>query len=317
MQKNSFVFLILVVLVIGILCFPTFGANTLYKIAVLPFDDGSIRGQDRWWNENWELGKGVSDELVTALLGTKKFRLIEREQIDKVLREQDFGTSGRVDTKSAAKIGKILGVQYLVMGRVTEFTLKSQKGGVLIPGQKVGLGVKTTTARVVIDARLVNTTSAEIIASVPGKGEKKSTNVTAIVDWNAVSFGSDEFKKTNLGIALRDAVNDVANGLAAQAYDGAEVGPSAIAGTVYYAKGGRVIINIGSGEGVKVGMIFVVDHVIDEVKDPDTGEVVDEITEPVAEIKVTEVKEKTSTCTIITKLSSDYQVAVKDKVKQK
>lgn len=314
MRKKIFLALIMT-LIIGIFSLPTFGADKLFKIAVLPFDDGSI--QDRWWGSNWEVGKGVSDELVSALLATKKFRLIEREQIDKVLKEQDFGASGRVDSKSAAKIGKILGVQLLVMGRVTEFTLKSQGGGIGLGDKGIGLGVKTTTARVVIDARLVDTTTAEIKAAIPGTGEKKNTNLGLVVQWNAIAFGSSDFQKTNLGIALRDAVNQVATGLAAQAYDGVTMGPTTITGTVFYAKDNKVIINIGSNDGVQTGMVFIVNHVIEEVKDPDTGEVVDEVTEPVAEITVSEVKEKTSTCAIINKLSSKYSITVKDKVKQK
>ncbi|MGE5583862.1 MAG: CsgG/HfaB family protein [Bacillota bacterium] len=315
-MKQKFCLLMVLLLIAGIVSSPAFCIDTLYKIAVLPFDDGSI--QDRWWGGNWEVGKGVSDELVTALLATKKFRLIEREQIDKVLQEQNFGAGGRVDSKSAAKIGKILGVQYLVMGRVTEFTFDS-KGGALGLGEKgIGIGIKTTTARVVIDARLVDTSSAEIIASVPGKGEKKNTNLGLVVNWNAIAFGSSEFRKTNLGIALRDAVNQLADGLAANAYQAASTsGSSALTGTVFYAKEGKVIINIGSSDGVRVGSVFVVDHVIDVVKDPDTGEVVDEITEPVAEITVTEVKEKTSTCKVTAKLSREYTITVKDKVKQK
>lgn len=318
MSKKILYVFVALMLVTGITAFPTLGAEK-YKIAVLPFDDGSIKGNERWWREDWDLGAGVSDEFVTALMDTQKFRLIEREQIDKVLQEQDFGAAGRVDSRSAAKIGKILGVQFLVMGRVTEFTNKSQSGAVGLGKKGVGLGVKTSTARVTIDARLVNTTTAEIIASVTGKGEKKQTNMGLVVNWNAIAMGSDEFKKTNIGLALRKAVVSASQQLAEKAYgEGAPGGTSgAMIGTVAYASGTKVIINIGSGEGVKPGMVFIVNHIIEEVKDPDTGEVIDEVSEPVAEITVSEVKEKTSTCVVSTKLNTKYEIKVKDKVKQK
>ena len=317
-MKQKLIFTFSLVLLIIIFSLPTFGADNRYKIAVLPFDDGLIKGSDRWWNENWELGKGVSDELVTALLETKKFRLIEREQIDKVLHEQNFGARGRVDDKTAAKIGKILGVQYLVLGRVTEFSLNSQGGALGLGEQGLGLRIKNTTARVVIDARLVNTSTAEIIASVSGKGEKSSTNLALTVNWNVIAFGSNEFRKTNLGIALRDAANQVADGLAANAYpDGTGVVSTTLTGMVFYAKNNTVIIDIGLNENVQNGMVFVVEHVIDVVKDPDTGEEVDQIIEPVAEITVTEVKEKTATCIITKKFNYQYSIAAKDIVKQK
>lgn len=313
MNRKSLM-LLFVILLCGILTFPAFGAGK-YKIAVLPFDDGSI--EDRWWDGGWDVGKGVSDEMVTELLKTNQFRLIEREQIKKVLDEQNFGAGGRVDSSSAAKIGKILGVQYLVMGRVTEFGFRSAGGGGISLKHGLGLGIKATTARVAIDARLVNTTTAEIITSVTGKGSKTNTNMTVAVKWDAVAFGSDEFRKTNLGIALRDAVASAAQQLAETAYGQDPSEPENLTATVAYVGGSKVIINIGSGSGIKTGKVFVVQHVLDVVKDPASGEIIDQVTEPVAEITVTEVKEKSATCVVRRTLSSKYKIAIGDKVEEK
>jgi curli biogenesis system outer membrane secretion channel CsgG len=316
-MKRNLCLTLIIILISTILAFPVFGATTPYKIAVLPFDDGSIK--DRWWGGNWDVGKGISDELVTELLKTNKFRLIEREQIDKVLSEQNFGASGRVDTSSAARIGKVLGVQYLVMGRVTEFSFKSTEIGGLSLKKGIGLGLKNTKANVAIDARLVDTGSAEIISSVTGKGNKSTANVKVAYQWDAIALGSDEFRQTDLGIATREAVVSVAKQLGDKAYDGSRgpAQPEKITGAVAYAGDNKVIINAGSNSGIKAGMIFIVQHVLEVVKDPSNGEVIDEVSEAVAEIKVTEVKEKSATCIVMTKLSSKYAIAVQDKVEQK
>jgi hypothetical protein len=117
--------------------------------------------------------------------------------------------------------------------------------------------------------------------------------------------------------ALRDAVTQVANGLAEKVAGGASGQSGPITGTVAYAKGDKVLINVGSNEGVEVGMVFAVQHVVEEVKDPDSGEVLDTVVEKVAEITVTEVKEKSATCAVSKKVSTKYEIAVKDKVKQK
>lgn len=184
MKRRIILWLLLITFTV--LPLPTSGTENLYKIAVLPFDDGSI--QDRWWDEgHWDVGKGIADEFVTEFLKTNRFRLIEREQIDQVIAEQDFGQSGRVDTKTAASIGKILGVDFLVMGRVTEFSLKSTEVSGLSFKKGIGLGVKSTNAIVAIDARLVDTNTAEIIASVTGRGDKRSTNLSVAVDWEAIA----------------------------------------------------------------------------------------------------------------------------------
>lgn len=289
-------------------------AQDLYSIAVLPFDDGSI--DEVWWGD-YDVGTGVADEFVTALLDLKprKFRVMEREQIQKILDEQNFGASGLVDAGSAARIGKILGVQFLLMGRVTEFSNKTSGGSLSLGGK--GLGLQTTTSRVVIDARLVDTTTAEIIVAAKGEGEKKQPNISIEYDWNTLDFGSEEFRATNLGKALREAVDQVVKALAkkVESYQPAPI--KGLTGLVAYADANRVIINIGANHGVQNGMVFVVHKLIQEIKDPTTGEVIDAITETVAELKVTEVKERTATCSIVQKLGSGLEIATGDQVIQK
>lgn len=298
--------ILLLVILTALLFFPAHGAGQLYRIAVLPFDDGSI--QNRWWG-NYELGKGVSNELVTALLETKKFRLVEREQVEKILGEQKFSNIAG-DQKTAAAVGKILGVKYLVMGRVTEFTTDSQSGGFIAPNSRLGLAIKSTVARVAIDARMVDTTTAEIVTSATGVGEKTKTNLGIATKGGGFVFGNSSFYKTNLGQALRDAINQVAAKLAQQAYAGVLYKP--LTGLVAYVSPDKIIINLGSNDNVEPGMIFEVQHVSGVVKDPASGEVIDEISEIVAEISVIEVKEKSATCKIISRQGT---IAVADKVK--
>jgi curli biogenesis system outer membrane secretion channel CsgG len=289
-------------------------AQDLYSIAVLPFDDGSI--DENWWGD-YDIGTGVADEFVTALLDLKprQFRVMEREQIQMVLDEQQFGASGMVDASSAAQIGKILGVQFLLMGRVTEFSNKTAGGSLSLGGK--GLGLQTTTSRVVIDARLVDTTTAEIIVAAKGEGEKKQPNISLQYDWNTLDFSSEEFRATNLGKALREAVDKVVAALAKKVatYEPAPI--QGLTGLVAYADANRVILNIGAMNGVQEGMIFVVNKLIQEIKDPVTGEVIDAITEKVAELKVTEVKERTATCSIVQKLGSGFDIAAGDQAIQK
>jgi curli biogenesis system outer membrane secretion channel CsgG len=316
MNRKLWLFLALMI-VFSLMASGTYAADTRYRIAVLPFDDGSIK--ERWWGSNWDVGAGVSDELVTALLATGKFRLIEREQLEKILKEQDFGASGRVDAATAARIGKVLGVQFLVMGRVTEFNFKSSGVSGISIGAGLGLDVKQTTAKVAIDARLVDSTSAEIIAAVTGRGEKKNTNVGVAFNWNAMKIGSSEFRASNLGLALRLATEDLAVKLGTEAYKNnpAVLTPQLLKGYVADVAGSKVYINIGSRDGVTEGMKFTVLHVIRLVKDPKTGEVIDEVTEPVAEVTVESVRERASTCVVTTRLSTAYPIAINDIVKQK
>lgn len=308
---RSKLWMILVIALLGIAMIPANAEDTRYRVAVMPFDDGSI---EHWWGKDWDVGKGVADELLTELFKLNTFRLVEREQIERIIKEQDFGQKGRVDTRTAAKIGKILGVQYFIMGKVTEFSTDSQSGAIALKGYN--LGVKTNTARVAIDARLVDTKTAEIKAAATGVGEKKQNSLAVGVKSSAVGFGSNEFKKSNLGIALRDAVASVAQQLSEQAYRGTKLpgAPPATEGLVADVYGDKVYITIGSNNGVKPGMVFEVQHIIRVVKDPSSGAVLDYVTEPVATISVTEVKDRSATCTVVSRLSSKYEITAKDRV---
>jgi len=76
-------------------------------LAVLPMSDKGGAGQ---------LSEIIADKLVTSLVGFQRYRIIERSQMDKVLKEQKFGLSDLVDPSSAAKLGRLAGVDCLVIG---------------------------------------------------------------------------------------------------------------------------------------------------------------------------------------------------------
>ncbi|MGQ9778509.1 MAG: CsgG/HfaB family protein [Bacillota bacterium] len=261
-------------------------------IAILPFDDGSI--QERWWTRyNWQLGKGITDMLITELLAQKKFRLVEREMIEKVLQEQNFGAGGRVDASTAAKIGKILGVKYIVIGRVTEFTVDT-KGGVL-----GGVGLTVSTARVALDGRLVDTTTAEILASVRGSGESKQTGLAlSLKNLPFIAFGAKNFQESILGKATKAAIADFSAKLTEAVFGSTEGAAAPLSGKVAAVAGDKIYLNIGANDGVTVGMVFTISRVIEEVKDPDTGAVIDLITEEVCTITINEVKDSSCNGTI-------------------
>ena len=70
-------------------------------------------------------------------------------------------------------------------------------------------------------------------------------------------------------------------------------------GSVVLATPAKIIVNRGSREGVAVGQQFSVGQ-SEELTDPDTGEVLDVSMTQVATLKVTDVKEKIATCTVVT-----------------
>ena len=63
----------------------------------------------------------LSERLTSKLISLKKYTVIERSNIEKILKEQKFQYSGCTDTQCAVKIGQMLNSNYIVIGRpVTE-----------------------------------------------------------------------------------------------------------------------------------------------------------------------------------------------------
>eukprot|EP00493_Phyllostaurus_siculus_P005367 UN05406 len=87
------------------------------RIAVARFTDKS--NNSRWWRK--EIGEGMADQLTTALVGTNRFIVLERQALDAVLSEQDLAVSGRVSAQSGAAYGEIEGAEIVVVAAVTEF----------------------------------------------------------------------------------------------------------------------------------------------------------------------------------------------------
>lgn len=66
-----------------------------------------------------DFGRFLAEELVTRLMETEKFRVIERQLLNKIIAEQKLSLTGVVDPSSAKQLGKILGVDAIVSGSVT------------------------------------------------------------------------------------------------------------------------------------------------------------------------------------------------------
>src|SRR5512134_1069079 len=171
-------------------------------VAVMDFEYGTV---DNWWGQ-YDIGKGMADQVVDALVNDGTFRVIERKKLDTVLAEQDFAQSDRADPSAAklAKIGKVLGVKYIIAGSITKFSTESRGGAVRVKG--IGLGGKKAKSEVALTARVIDTTTGEIVASAKGLGESSKGGG---FDFSKGGFGvgtnSEEWRQSGLGDAQEKA----------------------------------------------------------------------------------------------------------------
>jgi curli biogenesis system outer membrane secretion channel CsgG len=62
------------------------------------------------------LGRFIAEKLITRLFQSKKFTVIERQQLNKIITEQKLSLTGVIDPSSAQKLGKLLGVDSVATG---------------------------------------------------------------------------------------------------------------------------------------------------------------------------------------------------------
>lgn len=258
------------------------------RVAVLDFDFASTGLVYSLWGYA-SPAQGVSYLLTNKLVENGQYTVVERSRVEEILQEQDLGASGRIDPSTAAQIGRVLGVDAVVIGSVTRFNFEESGGGVSVLG--FGGGGDSTGAVVELTARLVNTTTGEIIATGQGAGAADRGGGRVSTPFGSVGGGSRSDDEI-FSDAAEEAVNELAAQLVAAAPSVAASASSAlpiVEAIVADVTGGTVIINRGAGDGFRTGMVLSIERVTREVTDPTTGEVIRTVTAPVGQIELTEV----------------------------
>lgn len=278
------------------------------KLAVLDFEDTSItsstdmednnmaalamimnRGQKPQQQDKGKIGKSVANLLVTELVKDGTYKIIERSQLDQILAEQHLGKDGTLSAAEAAKLGKLLGVSAVIVGSVTEFNTKTEKKGIL------GIGTKVKTAKVAVNARIVDTSTAEIVFAAEGNGEEEESNVTVGSVYGSNTTGASD---ALLSAATKKALSGIIQTLKANSV---KLKEQVLEGYVVNVDQNdkSIMIDLGSDSGLSLDQPLYVVRVVKEVKSPTTGEILKRITSVVCELKITEMDKKVATCSCV------------------
>ena len=295
-------------------------ANRKPRVAVLDFDYGTVMSaSSSIFGTNVDIGRGISALLVTNLVRNGSFSVIDRDALSTVLAEQNFSNSNRADPASAARIGKVLGVDYIIVGTITQFGNETNKqdvggGGGNWHGFGVGsIGHSNSKANVAIDARIINVDTAEILAAAEGKGESSRSGLAlggGGGNWKGmgagnVDFGSSNFQSTIIGEATKKAVDALATDLGTQA-SRLTVRAVKIDALIAAVDGGQIILNAGARAGIHSGDQLTVVRVGREIKDPATGQVIRRLTSTIGTIQAADVDDTSSVCNVVS--GSGFQV---------
>ena len=282
---------------------PLMHGQTKPRIAVLDFDYATVRTTSQAiFGSEVDIGKGITDMLVDKLVNGGTFSVIERKALDSILKEQNFSNSDRADSNSAASIGRILGVDAIIVGSITQFGRDdSNRGGAGAAAARsilAGAGIERNTGKAVvgITTRIVNVDTGEILSSVSGKGESKrtSTSVAGLFGTSggagagSIDMGSSNFAQTIIGEAVSEAVNSIAS-LLHQNSGKVTARVVKIEGSVLDVDRNELTLDTGGNSGVKVGDKLIVARVTREIKNPDTGAVIRRVEEQIGDVEITEV----------------------------
>ena len=213
------------------------------RIAVLDFENHSSFGDQR-------IGSAFSDMLISQLARSGRFILVERSEMEQILKEQVLGQAGMLTEESAPQVGRLLGAESIITGRI--LNAGQETGAHKFDDKKKdwGFALKATVGFVHVSYRMISTETGEIIAA--GNVSKKEIRPGLAIKTEDFDFDNlFDFDQTVVGIAFHKAVNKIALDIVKSA------GKIEWRGKVVQCSGDSIVyFTPGQISGVKINQIF-------------------------------------------------------------
>jgi len=156
----------------GILCFTALicivaNAQDKKRIGVTAFENSSQLREGG-------LGERMADILATELVRNRNYEVIERARLNKVMEEQALGMTGVLDQSNVAQVGKVAGLDYIVLGNILDVSAAEDSSTGIISNlaSKGRTTVRSATFRVSVNVKVVEVESGKIIISENAEAKK-------------------------------------------------------------------------------------------------------------------------------------------------
>lgn len=247
------------------------------RVAIMDFENKSQHG-------GWRLGRGASDMLTTELVKTGKFNVMERDSLAAIIKEQNLGASGRIDPSTAARIGKIIGVEYIITGAITEYG--QSKSSLGLKGVRLG----KTGYHATVDIRMINAASGQIVFA--DSESHSGSSYTGRLFGISAGESFNEKKATEV---MRAAIKKLTEKITSAPikYGRGKSSLSSKYSVVLVADvdGNIITLNKGKNAGFKTGQTVTISRKGKVIKDPQTGKVLKIKYKKIGAIKLTEVED--------------------------
>ena len=223
-----------------------------------------------------------SNQLINFLAKSRKFNMLTRTQIKKVMDENKLTESDWAKPEQMEKMGKLLVADYLVTGTINRLEFQTIRQNIKITGETAPRIVATFKCQF----QIIESSSGKIMLADQVIRKLKSIDVrreipaTERKDWTLSDFKDLLFSKT---------ANEVGNAVLSGIYPV----------KIVEVKGNKVILNRGKGAGVYVGQKYLIVNQGKAIIDVDTGESLGGSEEEVGTVEVTSVEVKFSKGKII------------------
>ncbi|PYR92255.1 MAG: hypothetical protein DMF84_14190 [Acidobacteria bacterium] len=282
------------------------------RLAVKPFDYSTVLNWVTYWfNSPMNIGEGIRAMLTVRLQGSKTLTLLERTNVNDILKEQDLGASNRVRKGTNARIGQLSGADCMLYGDIVIFgrddTTKRKGLGAVLGSFAPAIGAavafnKQEKAVVGINLRLVDAETGEVIETAEAKGESSRSSkdyagllgVKAVGVVAATGMTSSNFQQTIIGEATSNAVTNIVKYLEGKVPQ-LPAKARQIEGRVASVTTNGAYLTVGSEDGVLRGDRFEILKINGEIKDPTTKEVIDLDAVKIGELVVDTIRDKSAT----------------------
>lgn len=239
---------------------PASDDQLLPVVAVTSFENRSgFAGQ-------WQLGNGMADVLVSELVASGRFTVVEREHFQRLVDEIHRQQTPLFRSEGKTPVGRMKNAQFLIRGVVNDFS-QTGGGGFAMAFRNFFFLGRGNNARVAITLTIVDIESGQIISSVNSAGIVRAREAYAEGNYKGVSFGGDIFFKTPLGkatlVAIRSGVRHIVRDMPRNNWRPMICG----------LREGYVLLNGGTDHGFRQGAVYVVRAPAEPVTDPATGDV--------------------------------------------
>lgn len=176
------------------------GLNDYPTLAIMPFGKKASISPELTLQDVTIINEIVYDELVNS----GYFNVVERERLDAVCDELSFDMSGLVDQSSAARVGKMLGAQYILIGSLNGLSTRRSNAEI------VGIGNKNAQVYAHISMRVVEVETGSVVLT--GRGNGRATNTLTHAPLRIIHIGNIGFDQEQVYDSIEKATMDAVNG---------------------------------------------------------------------------------------------------------